>query len=299
MRIVIVTGLSGSGKTNALRALEDVGFYAVDNLPILLLDQLIDLFGGGGGREGTERLALVVDGRMTALPHSGGNDAPSEPFEQACHVLEATERAGHEVDILFLDSSDEMLERRYSETRRRHPLSIDGSVKSGVQAERKLLEPLRQRARTRIDTSRMSVHDLRRSIQTAFAPGGHNAPRIWVNIMSFGFKHGLPPEADLVFDVRFLPNPYFVLELRDRTGLDQAVRDYVRIQEEYEPFLKQLTSLLQFLLPQYEQEGKAYLTIAIGCTGGRHRSVTVAHDLCPFVSDLGMRVEVRHRDLDR
>jgi UPF0042 nucleotide-binding protein len=294
MRIVVVTGLSGSGKTNALRALEDVGFYAVDNLPIRLLDQLIDLFREVEGR--TERLALVVDGRMIALP---SRDEDPSPFEAVAEVLDATERAGHEVEILFLDASDVILERRYSETRRRHPLSADGSVKSGIEAERRLLEPLRQRARTRIDTSRMSVHDLRRSIQTAYAEGGLDEPSIWVSVMSFGFKHGLPPEADLAFDVRFLPNPYFVPELKQKTGQDPEVQEHVRSQPEYGPFMDRLKSLLEFLLPQYRKEGKAYLTVAIGCTGGRHRSVTVANELGPWISELGMRVEVRHRDLER
>ncbi|MEM1024121.1 MAG: RNase adapter RapZ [Myxococcota bacterium] len=292
MRIVVITGTGGSGKTNALRALEDAGFYAIDNLPIRLLDDLVALFGSSGGD--TERLALVIDARMTMLHQDGARS-----IELAPEILEATRTQGHEVVLVYLDASTEILERRYSETRRRHPLSTDGTVLSGILNERSLLAPLRQACQTSLDTGEMSVHDLRRTIQHALAPKDAEDSRLSIGVMSFGFKYGVPPEADLVFDARFIQNPYFVPELRSKTGLDQDVVDYVRAQVSFTPFLEHLQSLLGFLLPEYEKEGKAYLTIAIGCTGGRHRSVVTARDLHAWLSKEGFRSDARHRDVAR
>lgn len=308
MRIVVLTGLSGSGKTSALRALEDCGYYAIDNLPIRLLDRLIALFETGGGPH-PERLALVVDAR-TALFQSRADPTPSEGpsrREQALGeialippMLESARALGHPVDLVFFDASSQVLERRYSETRRRHPLSADGSVRAGIEAERDILEPLRQAAHTQLDTSQMSVHDLRRSIQHAFSvePAEREGPA--VSVISFGFKFGLPPEADLVFDVRFLPNPHFVPELRPLTGNDGPVADYVWELAETDQFLQRLYPLLEFLIPQYRAEGKAYLTLAVGCTGGRHRSVALARKMAQWCeTEQRLKTEVRHRDVDR
>jgi UPF0042 nucleotide-binding protein len=199
---------------------------------------------------------------------------------------------------VFLDAADDMLERRYSETRRRHPLSPDGTVKEGIAAERELLEPLRFSATRVIDTSNMSVHDLKKEISHLYSSVGADHG-LSVSLMSFGFKHGAPAEADLVFDVRFLPNPHFVPELRPHTGIEEPVSRYVLDREETREFLKRLYNLLEFLIPKYQDEGKAYLTIAIGCTGGRHRSVALAREIAAWIEKSGRRVQVRHRDIAR
>lgn len=300
MRIVVLTGMSGSGKSNALRALEDIGYYCIDNLPIRLLDKLLELFSASSGE--VDKLALVIDARSLVAPKGGGDTrdlvSPSG-LEALPHALETTRHAGHEVSLVFLDSSPEVLARRYSETRRRHPLSADGSVQSGIAVERALLEPLQQAATTRLDTSSMSVHDLKREIQATFAGTTGTTRQLSVTVLSFGFKHGLPAEADLVLDVRFIPNPYFVEELRPLTGRDEAVARYVLERPEAKTFLERLGPLLEFLVPQYDQEGKAYLTLAIGCTGGRHRSVALAGEIARFLASRGIRAQVRHRDVDR
>ncbi|MBK6686768.1 MAG: RNase adapter RapZ [Deltaproteobacteria bacterium] len=300
MRIVVLTGMSGSGKSNALRALEDIGYYCIDNLPIRLLDKLLELFSASSGE--VDKLALVIDARSLVTLKGGGDTrdllAPGE-LEALPLALEATRQAGHEVSLVFLDSSPEVLARRYSETRRRHPLSADGSVQSGIAVERALLEPLQQAATTRLDTSSMSVHDLKREIQATFAGTTGNVRQLSVTVLSFGFKHGLPAEADLVLDVRFIPNPYFVEELRPLTGRDEVVAKYVLERPEAKTFLERLGPLLEFLIPQYDQEGKAYLTLAIGCTGGRHRSVALAGEIARFLAVRGIRAQVRHRDVDR
>jgi UPF0042 nucleotide-binding protein len=289
MRIVVLTGMSGSGKTTALRALEDLGFYAIDNLPIRLLDRLVELFGDGSAEY--ERLTLVVDARSAA------QRSPSE-LDVVPAILENTRAAGHDVEVVFLDASNAALERRYSETRRRHPLSRDGSVLDGVARERELLEPLQSIASWTIDTTQLSVHELRRTIEHAFGANDSDH-RMSVTVLSFGFKYGPPHEADLVFDVRFLANPHFVEELRPLTGRDEPVAEFVASQPEAATFLEKVQNLLAFLLPQYEREGKAYLTVAVGCTGGRHRSVALARALAAWLEGRGVRVHVRHRDVDR
>lgn len=294
MRIVVVTGMSGSGKSTTLHALEDLGFYAIDNLPIRLLDKLVELFGGTTGE--LEKLALVVDARTSGAmaPRAGG----TSDLGMVPDALDFTRQAGHEVEVLFLDASDDVLARRYSETRRRHPLSGDGSVQAGIAAERELLEPLRHAATICIDSTRMSVHELKREIQQAFS-GGAASAQLFVTVVSFGYKHGVPTEADLLFDVRFLPNPYFVDELRPLTGEDEAVARFVLERPETTTFLERLAHLLDFLLPKYQEEGKAYLTIALGCTGGRHRSVALAVRVAAYLTEKGLRVQVRHRDVQR
>ena len=296
MHIVVLTGLSGSGKSTVLRALEDLGFFAIDNLPIPLLERLFELFSGSQGE--SEKLALVVDAR-TAIGH-GAVVHHSHELDSVPKTLHDIKNCGHRVDLVFLDSSDEVLVRRFSETRRRHPLSVDGSVREGIAVERKLLASLRSQSSMTVHTDGMSVHDLRRHIQDVFLQRtSQTSAKLNIAIMSFGFKHGLPQEADLVFDVRFIPNPYFVEHLRRKTGQDSGVADYVLQQTEAKGFLVHLQGLLSFLLPQYENEGKAYLTIALGCTGGRHRSVVLAAQIAEWIEQDGHRVRVLNRDIER
>jgi UPF0042 nucleotide-binding protein len=283
-RVVILTGVSGSGKSTALRALEDAGWYCVDNLPVVLLDKLVELSQQAGGQ--VPRLALVVDARdVRFLP-------------EAPRTIGEVRRLGTRVDVLFLDASDASLVRRYSETRRRHPLAGEGgSVPEGIAAERLALEPLKAMAGEVLDTTQMNVHDLKRFIHTRFVEGG--AARLAITVVSFGFRNGIPAHADMVLDVRFLPNPYFVPELRPQAGTDPAVRDYVLGPPDAQAFLAKLADLGAFLLPRYAAEGKAYLTLAIGCTGGRHRSVAIAEELARRLRQGGTPVRVWHRDVDK
>jgi UPF0042 nucleotide-binding protein len=259
-QIVVITGMSGSGKSTAVRALEDSGYFCIDNLPAPLLPKVSEL-----SAPEQQKLAFVIDvreGRFLA-------DAPK--------VIDEARRAGHSVEVLFLDSSDDALIRRYSETRRRHPLSGRGSVAEGIARERALLKDLREHAQHLLDTSSLSVHELKRQVNDRF--GGDVAGRLAVTVMSFGFRYGVPSQADLVLDVRFLPNPFFVPELKALTGKDATVAAYVLDRPETSEFIDRTSELLQFLLPKYQREGKTYLTVAIGCTGGKHRSVAVAQKL--------------------
>lgn len=284
MRVVIVTGMSGSGKTTAIRALEDAGFYAIDNLPIVLLDKVVNLSSGGPGE--IHKLAVVVDAR-------GGASLAKLPA-----AIDSARSQGHDVLVLFLDAEDAVLERRYSETRRRHPLSEDESVKAGIAKERAILEPLRDSASAVVNSTGLSVHDLKREILRRVA-AVDSIPSMTVNVKSFGFRNGLPSDSDLVFDVRFLPNPYFIDALRPLSGKDSPCADYVLARTETKTFLEHLTQLLDFLLPQFENEGKAYLTISIGCTGGRHRSVAIAERLAEWLRTRGKEPNLEHRDLDK
>lgn len=291
MRVVVITGMSGSGKTNALRALEDLGYYAIDNLPIPLLAQLVELVSKAG--DPLQQIALVVDARVAAL-------VPGEDYALAMlpPELERLKKDGHDVDLVFLDANDEALARRFLETRRRHPLSTDGSVEAGIDEERRLLNPLSQAATAMVDTTELSVHDLKRTMQQAFSTEGTSAG-LSVTVSSFGYKYGVPPDANLMFDVRFLPNPFFVPDLKALSGHDDSVASYVLGQEEATAFIEQTKRMLDFLLPRYEAEGKAYLTVAIGCTGGRHRSVAIAKTIAEHIRASGRRVLERHRDVDR
>lgn len=281
MRVVVVTGMSGSGKSHALQALEDAGYYPIDNLPIALLHELLKLFQAEGE---VKKLALVLDARM----HTGMDRVPSE--------LALARADGHEVSLLFLNASDRSLSRRYSETRRVHPLSPDGSVSAGILRERELLNELAHSCTDLVDTTEMSVHDLKRRVLQLFSG---EEQRLAVMVKSFGFKHGSPTNADLVVDVRFLANPYFVEALRTHTGEDADVADYVLTQADTQEFLRRYLALLEFLLPRYEAEGKAYLTVAVGCTGGRHRSVALANEFGAWVGKQGYPVQVSHRDIHR
>jgi RNase adapter protein RapZ len=283
-RAVILTGVSGSGKSTALRALEDADWYCVDNLPVVLLDKLVELGAQAGGQ--IQRLALVVDARDERF------------LPEAPRIIEEVRRSGTQVDVLFLEASDETLLRRYSETRRRHPMAGEGgSVPEGIAAERRALAPLKAVAGEVVDTTAMNVHQLKSFIHSRFLVGP--AGRLGVTVVSFGFRYGVPSHADLVLDVRFLPNPYFVPELKPHSGLDPAVRDFVLGQPDARTFLDKLADFGAFLLPRYAAEGKSYLTLAIGCTGGRHRSVALAEELARRLGEGGTEARVWHRDVDK
>ncbi len=280
--IVVITGLSGSGKSTAIRALEDAGFFCIDNLPVLLLPKLTELAVAGGH---INRLALVVDAREGVY------------LKEAPRVFAEARRGGSQLEVLFLDSSDDSLIRRFSETRRRHPLAPEGSVAEGIRLERQALKDLREIADQVIDTSALNVHDLKRLVQARFSPEPSNAPSI--SVVSFGYRYGVPPHADLVFDVRFLPNPYFVPELKGLTGREEPVARYVLDRPESQTFVEKIVDLCGFLFPRYQKEGKAYLTVALGCTGGKHRSVAIAHELAGRMRALVPRVQVWDRDVEK
>ena len=280
----MLTGLSGSGKSQAIRALEDLGFYCVDNLPVPLIPTLTDLT----LRVGSEiaRAAVVVDVR---------EGAQLALFPKMYRQL--MKRPGVHPRLIFLDASDATLVRRFSETRRPHPLAPDQSAIEGIREERRRLEQIRLLADVHIDTTDLTVHELRAAIMN-LTQGGRGSRTPAVTFLSFGFKHGLPAEADLVFDVRFLPNPHFVPGLRARTGRDARIITYLEQFDDTSEFLARTEHLLRFLLPRYAGEGKSYVTVAIGCTGGRHRSVYVAETLKHRLHDVaGIRLRVRHRDL--
>jgi UPF0042 nucleotide-binding protein len=279
--IVIITGMSGSGKSTAIRALEDAGFFCIDNLPVLLLPKLTELAGGGQ----IERMALVVDVREGVF------------LKEAPRVLDEVRRAGHQLEVLFLDSSDDSLIRRFSETRRRHPLAPSGTVADGIAAEREALRDLRELADQVIDSSALNVHDLKRMVQARFSPEPATGPSL--SVMSFGYRHGVPPQADLVLDVRFLPNPYFVPELKGLTGKNPKVAAYVLEREETQQFLEKVVDLCRFLFPRYQKEGKAYLTVALGCTGGKHRSVAIAAELTRRLQEEIPRIQLWDRDIEK
>ncbi len=282
-RFVIVTGLSGAGKSQAIRALEDLGFFCVDNLPVPLIPTFADLT---QTRSDISRAAVVVDVRE-------GESLAS--FPRVYRQLKR--RKGITPTLLFLDADETMLVRRFSETRRPHPLAPTRSPKEGLREERSVLLAIRKLADKIIDTSHLNVHELRRAV-VAFAMGSDEPVPLSVNVMSFGFRRGVPTDADLVFDVRFLNNPHFVPALRPLTGQDKRVARYVLVQKPARQFLKLTTALLQFLLPQYLAEGKAYLTVAIGCTGGQHRSVAIAEALAARLGEVpGAQVRLRHREI--
>lgn len=282
MRILVVTGMSGAGKSTALRALEDIGYYCVDNLPLPLLGQFVSLLAQTAQPGQQRKAALGIDAR-------GGQFLAG--FREAMDELRA---AKHSLEVLFLDASDETLVRRFSETRRRHPLGGD-DLRAGIQLERRELLPLREEAHAVVDTGNLNVHQLKGVIQERY---GRSEQKLSVTLISFGFKHGLPAEADIVLDVRFLPNPYFVEHLSAHTGLDASVSRFVLEHPDTQEFLSRVGDLLAFYLPRAEREGKAYLTLAIGCTGGRHRSVAVATELFDRLRNR-YQITVRHRELGR
>lgn len=282
--VVILTGVSGSGKTTALRALEDAGFYCVDNLPIVFLEKLLELSAHTAGE--VSRIALVVDAREPRFLA----DAPE--------AIQAVRQKGSVVQVLFLDASDESLVRRYSETRRRHPLAGEGgTVPDGIAAERRALAALKAIADEVIDTTTLNVHELKRLVTRRLVAG--EGARLGVTLVSFGFRFGIPAHADMVLDVRFLPNPYFIPELKPHPGTDPRVAGFVLGQPDAKAFLERLGDMLGFLLPRYRAEGKSYLTIAIGCTGGKHRSVALAGALAERLEAAGQPVRLWHRDVEK
>jgi RNase adapter protein RapZ len=281
--VTIITGMSGAGRSEAANVLEDLGFFVIDNLPPMLIGKVSEL---ARGQENPVRYGLVVDVRSGDFLHDLGA------------AINELRRQGARTRVLFLDADDTALVRRYEASRRRHPLSVTERVSDGIARERALLEPLKGDADVIVDTSNLNVHQLRDRLHELF--GDRDATTgLQVNVVSFGYKHGLPLDVDMVFDCRFMPNPHWVDELRPRTGLDAAVRDYVMAQEGTQEFLDELDRLLRLTLPRYEREGKAYLSIGVGCTGGRHRSVVIAEQLAEMLRQHGTRSVVHHRDMDR
>lgn len=283
-RLILITGLSGSGKSSAARALEDEGFFVVDNLPLALLTQLLTLIRQGSAV--ASDVAVVVDVRNR------------EFLAELESTLTEVRAAGFPLEIYFFDASDEILVRRYSETRRRHPLAAKATVAEGILLERRQLALLRSQATAIVDSTQLTVHQLRDKV-VKIARGEEGGSPLQLQLLSFGFRYGLPPGSDLVMDVRFIPNPYFIPDLQPLTGLDRAVSDYVLAQTSCQEFLKRFRDLLLYLLPQYQREGKSYLTISIGCTGGRHRSVTIVENLRPFLIGEGVALKTCHRDIEK
>ncbi len=285
MQFVIVSGLSGAGKSKTASFLEDLGFYCVDNMPVDLIPQFAQLCMATKGRY--ERVALVTDVRASLT------------FEGLFKALEGLDQMRLQYTILFVEAQTDTIIKRYKETRRKHPLTKDGSdLVEAVERERSLMEPIRNRANAIIDTTNLSTAKLRGVVINLVA-GDLKDRAMTVTVLSFGFKYGLPMEADLVFDVRFLPNPYYIQELRGKTGMDQEVRDFVFSYQQTKDFVSKLEDLLAFLLPSYVDEGKTNLVIAVGCTGGKHRSVSVARELGEFAARRGYAITVSHRDLGR
>lgn len=284
MKMVIVTGMSGAGKSTALNVLEDEGYYCVDNMPISLVLKFAEL--AAGQDTGYSDIALGIDIRSGhALPE----------FDD---ILDELSARHYQYKILYLDSSDEVLVKRYKETRRMHPLAKDDRVDKGIERERKQLDFLKKRADYIIDTSQLLTREFKQELEKIFIEGS-SYNNLFVTVLSFGFKYGIPADADLVFDVRFLPNPYYVSELKQMTGNDKAIQDYVMGFKAARDFLAKLDDLIKFLLPNYVQEGKNSLVIAIGCTGGKHRSVTLANAIADSLKRTEYGCKVEHRDIDK
>ncbi len=282
VRVVFVAGLSGSGRTTAMAALEDLSFYGVDNLPPQLIPQFLDLC--AKATPSLRKLALAVDAREV-------------PFlRRLPRVVQELRDSGADVEFIFLDCSDDALVNRYRETRRVHPLSPMGSVEEGIEREREQLSEITELADFRVDTSALNVHELKETI-IQYVSG--QVRETVTRLVSFGFRYGPPPAAEMLFDARFLPNPYFEAALREFSGLSPEVADYVVKSEHGSAFLARIEDLLGFLLPLYDREGKAYLTIGVGCTGGRHRSVAIAENLAAHLRERGREVNIEHRDVDR
>ena len=286
MEFILISGMSGAGKSKAASYMEDMDFFCVDNLPAALISKFAELGMAGSGEY--ERVVLVTDVR------SGTR------FEGLFQALDDLKNMNCSYRILFLDADDETIIKRYKETRRSHPLMEEcESLEQAIALERKMLAPLRDRAEYIIDTSNLSTAKLKGELRRLFARGDAEKGKMDLRVISFGFKHGVPMEADLMFDVRFLPNPYYVQELRAKTGLDAAVREYVYNSPMTEEFVQRLKEFTGWLLPRYEEEGKSVLVVAVGCTGGHHRSVAVAHDLAEYFREMGYQVSESHRDSGR
>ncbi len=284
IKIVILTGLSGSGKSTAIRALEDLDFFCVDNFPPVLLPKFIELCKASSGE--ISKIAMVMDIRERAF------------LKEYPDIFKGLKKKGEKIDVLFLESSDEALVRRFKETRRQHPLAEKGSVLEGIKRERGKLSDLRMLASEILDTSSLTVHQLREVITQLFSKDS-NKKKMSITLTSFGYKFGIPYDTDLMMDVRFLPNPFFVSDLRDLSGNDKSVQNYVMKNKVAENFQKKFLSLINFLIPQYKKEGKTYLAIGVGCTGGQHRSVVVINSLEKILSKKDCLVRVVHRDLGK
>lgn len=286
MKIIIVTGMSGAGKSTALNVLEDEGYYCVDNMPISLMPKFAELADGHNQDKGYNNIALGIDIR------SGHSLAELDS------VLDYMKEKKYEYTIVFLESSDEVLIKRYKETRRAHPLAKDGRVDKAIMLEREQLKFLKQIADVIIDTSQLLTREFKEELEKIVL-GRKEFNNLMVTVLSFGFKYGIPSDADIVFDVRFLPNPYYVEELRPLTGNDKKIQDYVMKAPEAEEFLERVDGLIQFLLPNYVKEGKSSLVIAVGCTGGKHRSVTLANAIAKRLSKTPYGCKVEHRDIEK
>ncbi len=280
--VYILTGLSGSGKSTAARVFEDRGYFVVDNLPLTLLPQCLELTGKELNDD--HDLAVVIDVRNRDF------------LDQYETIIQQVTDAGHPLKILFFEASDEILLRRYSETRRCHPLADAENLSAAIEQERQLLQPVRCGATQVINSSGFNPHQLKNLLLEIF---GDESPPLMLQLESFGYRYGLPPDADLVFDVRFLPNPYYISELRALSGLDSQLRQYVLDQDDCRKFVQHLDNMLAFLLPCYRNEGKSYLTLAIGCTGGRHRSVSLVEEFAQRLASDVVRVRVHHRDIEK
>lgn len=284
IEVAVVSGLSGAGRSTAAKCLEDLGWFVVDNLPPELISTMVEL--GAQARGAITKVAVVMDVRSRAFT------------DDLASVIKDLDASGYKPRVVFLEATDAVLVRRFEQVRRGHPMQGDGRLADGITSERALLAPLRDEADLVLDTSGLSVHDLRAKIEDAF--GSEASTQTRVTVLSFGYKYGLPMDSDLVMDVRFLPNPFWIPELRDHSGLDGDVRNYVLTQEGAEEFLERYHDLLRLIGAGYKREGKRYLTLAVGCTGGKHRSVAISEELANRLSkEDGMAVKVVHRDLGR
>jgi RNase adapter protein RapZ len=282
IRLVVITGLSGSGKSTALKAFEDIGFFCIDNLPAILLPRFLELQ-DQISRE-VIKIALVMDLRgkdfLTKFPK----------------IFQETKRKGYNIEVLFLEADEEVLIRRFSQTRRHHPLGDHRLLSSTIRLERKKMAPIKRLATFCLETSQLNVHQLREEILRLFSKVAQPV-KMTMNLVSFGYKYGLPQEADIIMDVRFLPNPFFVTELKELDGNQKPVIDYIMKWKETKIFIKDFFALISFLIPQYQKEGKSLLTIAVGCTGGKHRSVTIINTLSEFLKKQKLLINIRHRDI--
>jgi UPF0042 nucleotide-binding protein len=283
LRIVVITGLSGSGKSTALRALEDIGFFCVDNLPVVLLPRFLKI--RADESKDIANVAMVMDLRQHSF------------LEKYARIFNRLKDQGYRIEILFLDAGDDALLNRFSETRRVHPLSGRGSVVEGILLERQKLSPLKQMADKVIDTTSINVHQLKDAVQRHFLSSTAAEKLLVLHVSSFGYRYGVPVDADMVLDVRFLPNPHYVEGLKHHDGHNESVRAFVMEDEESRLFMQKLFDLMSFLLPLYEKEGKVRLNVALGCTGGKHRSVAVANKLGAYFLDRNYRVTINHRDI--
>lgn len=284
MRFVIVTGLSGAGKSQVIKFLEDYGFFCVDNLPPALLPKFTELCSQTNSK--IEKVAIVIDIRGGKL------------FDELFEYLSSMKEQGFSYEILFLEASDQSLIKRFKETRRSHPLSPEGRIITGIEKEKALLEAIKKRANYIIDTSNLSTRQLKEQINSIFIDG-KSFEGVIITVMSFGFKYGIPIDSDLVFDVRFIPNPFYIESLKKLTGRDNLVKEYVLQFDETKEFVNKTDDMLEFLIPNYIKEGKSQLVVSIGCTGGKHRSITIAEELARLLESRGHRVVTEHRDISK